>query len=76
MNKIVKPKNWYAFRWECKFHHFMNSNLHSSEEMHCCLRPFRDGTPRKEYDPASCKVHVCPVLKGKFPMSDKQKELI
>lgn len=69
--KIKRPKNWYSFRWGCELHDHKNSNMYSEENRHSCKRGLN-----KYGDNYSCKVQVCPVLKGKIPMNERQKESI
>ncbi len=66
-----KPKNWYAFRWACDLHEHRNSNMCSPEECHYCKRG-----KNKWDDYLSCKQQVCPVLKGKIPMNERQEDAL
>lgn len=70
MKEIIKPKNWYAFRWSCDLHGYRNSNMCQPEQCHYCNR----GKTKTFGDPLSCKIQVCPVLKGKIPMNERQKD--
>lgn len=76
MIKSAIDRRWYSFRWACDVHVHSACNLYADEEMHGCIRPDKNGIPREKHSPALCKVHSCPILKGKMKLNKYQQRIL
>ncbi len=74
MDKEIK--NWYGFKVYCELYDFGQSNMVAPSKQQWCLRKGRNGEERPTHSPFGCAKNVCPKLKGKIHINDRQKDCL